>query len=143
MSSLINGDQPGLTGQNSRKERKPISMTVESQGCLLRYGIIAHTFSITETENVAVTPSIGDKLFVYCTNSAPVQIYIKGAIGSNGLKKFSDFYADYRVGKAGKILKTEINGTTYKAILTSYSREYTSTPSPLDNCTITLLAVRV
>lgn len=121
-----------------------VKVIIQSQD-LKTYGMLVYGMSIGEAENVAITPSIGNQLFVYCTNSAPVQIALKGVIGyKDGTpnKRFPEFYKEQRVGASGNILKLTIDGTSYRCILTSYHRDYATTPTVADNCSITFLGVR-
>lgn len=146
MGSLIAPKTPGSTCQRASTNHEVlVKVVIQDEYHLFGYGMIAHSFTISEAENVAVTPSIGDNLFVYCTNSAPVQINLKGVIGyteSDG-RQFGDLFKNDRVGFGGKILNLIIDKISYKAILTSYSRDYTTTPTPVDNCALSFLAVRV
>lgn len=166
MTSLIATRAPGIMCSGQAGEATTVAVKIQidetNEINTRTYGMVVYGFSIVEAGNTAVTASIGKNLFVYATNEAPVQITLRGVIGeitsdkskpkrrrrrdeqsdASEVKKFPKFYEDNRVGNKGKILKIIIDDTSYYAVLTSYNRNYSTTPSVTDDVSLSFLAVR-
>ena len=147
--SLVADRAPGTVckPQTTTQPESGVKAEIKDVECYEKYGMIVTGFSIAESANCAVSATIGDNVFVYCTGNAPVNISLEGIVGyssSGGPQKgsFPKFYSEHCVSNGGKTITLIIDGATYKGIFTGYSRKRSSGNNELDICSIQIYAVR-